>query len=61
MTVQEALQNIDVVVSNARMTREEHDALRESLGIVTQRCKRADALEQKEKEIAKTFVKEEVK
>jgi len=45
MTVNEALQNIDVVVSNARMSRPEHDVLRESLGIVARRCQQADELE----------------
>lgn len=41
MTVQEALQNIVNVVSNAKMTGPEHDALRQSIGLVAQRCKLA--------------------
>lgn len=58
MTVNEALQNIDVVVAAARMMRQEHDALRELLGVIAQRCKRADELEQ-EKTIAETSPKPE--
>lgn len=45
LTVQEALQNIDIVVSNARMTGPKHDALKQSIELVTQRCKLADELE----------------
>lgn len=46
MTVNEALQNIDIVVANARMNRQEHDSLRESVRTVALKCKRADELEQ---------------
>lgn len=50
MTVQEALQNVNIVVENARMTGPERDALRESIKLVLQRCQRADELE-KPKEV----------
>lgn len=50
MTVNEALQNIDVVVAAARMNRQEHDALKEALGVIVLRCRKADELELKEKE-----------
>jgi hypothetical protein len=46
MTIQEALQNIDVVVSNARMNRQEHTALQQSISIVAKRCEVADKLEE---------------
>jgi len=45
MTVQEALQNVAIVTSNAKMTGQEHDALRESIKLLVQRCNVADALE----------------
>ena len=45
MTIQEALQNIDIVVSNVQMKRAEHAALQESISLIAQRCKRADELE----------------
>lgn len=45
LTIQEALQNIDIVVSNTKMTSPEHDALKESILLVAQRCKQADELE----------------
>lgn len=57
MIVQEALTNIGVVVSNARMTGPEHDALKQSIALVAQRCKRADELEEE----IKAFVKAENK
>ncbi len=56
MTVQEALQNIDIVVSNVQMKRQEHAALQQSITLIKQRCKRADELE-KEKQEAKKEVK----
>ena len=34
MTLQEALNNIDVIISNTRMTRPEHDALKESENLI---------------------------
>ncbi len=51
MTPQEAINNIAIVVSNARMTEPEHDALKQSIALVAQRCKLADELA-KEKENA---------
>ena len=45
MKVQEAIQNICVVVSNARMTQQEHDTLKQSITLIAQRCQRADELE----------------
>ena len=57
MTVEEALQNIDIVVAATKMNRQEHDALRQSVVLVAQRCKLADELE-KEKQIEKESKKE---
>jgi len=57
MTVNEALQNIDIVVAATKMNRQEHDALRQSVVLVAQRCKRADELE-KEKQTAEEAKKE---
>jgi len=42
MTIQEALQNIDIVVSNVQMKRGEHAALQQSISLIAQRCQRAD-------------------
>ncbi len=50
MIGQEALQNITIVISNARMTSSEHDALKQNIAFVAQRCKRADELEKQIKE-----------
>lgn len=55
MTVQEALQNIDIVVSNVPMKRAEHQALQQSVSLIAQRCQRADELEKE------TQIDEEVK
>lgn len=49
MTINDALKNIDMVVANTRMTRQEHAQLQQDLMLVTQRCQLADKLE-KEKE-----------
>ena len=49
MTVQEALQNIDIVVSNVQMKRGEHAALQQSISLIAERCRVADMLE---KEVA---------
>lgn len=49
MTIQEALQNIDIVVSNVQMKRGEHAALQQSISLIAGRCKVADELEKKEK------------
>lgn len=63
MTAQEAINNIAIVISNARMTGPEHDALRQSIAFVVQRCKLADELEKQIAEVAeaKKEVKEETK
>ena len=45
MTVQEAITNINVVVSNVAMKRDEHKALIDSIELVAQRCEVADKLE----------------
>ncbi len=47
MTVQEAIANLDGVISGVRMNRQEHIALTESIGLVAKRCKQADELEKK--------------
>ena len=60
MIVQEALQNIDIVVSNVQMKRAEHAALQESISLIAKRCQRADELE-KENQGAKGPKKEEKK
>lgn len=57
MTIQDALQNIRVVVSEARMKFDEHVALQQSINLVEQRCKLADELE-KEKKACKDLAKE---
>jgi len=46
MTVQEALQNIDAVVADIKMNRQNHAALQESISIVAERCQLADKFEQ---------------
>lgn len=48
LTIQEALQNIDVVVSNVTMKRAEHQALQQSITLVAQRCQLADKLEKED-------------
>ena len=53
MTVQEALQNIDIVVSNVPMKRGEHQALQQSVGLIAQRCKVAYELEKEKQEAEK--------
>lgn len=53
--IQVALQNIDVIISNVQMKRNEHDQLKQDLVLVAQRCERADELE-KEKEPKKVKV-----
>ena len=51
MTIQEALRNIDIVVSNVPMKRAEHQALQQSISLIQQRCKRADELEKEKKDV----------
>ena len=50
MTIQEAIQNIDNVVSNVQMKRGDHIALQESIALVTQQCQLADELAKEKKE-----------
>lgn len=50
MTVQQALQNIDIVVSNVPMKRGEHQALQQSVSLIAQRCQLADELEKANQE-----------
>jgi len=50
LTIQEALQNVAIVTSNAKMTGQEHDALRESIKLLAQRCNVADVLEKEKKD-----------
>lgn len=57
MTIQKALQNINIVTSNARMTGPEHEALKESILLIAKRCQRADELE-KQNEVEKAGKKE---
>lgn len=45
LTVQESLNNIANVISGARMTGPEHDALKESVSVVARQCEIADKLE----------------
>ncbi len=59
MTIQQAIKNIDVVVANTAMKREEHGALIESVTLVTQRCNLADKLEKEIIEINKALSKSE--
>lgn len=46
LTIQQAFDNVINVVSNAKMTGPEHDALKESVGLIAGRCKVADELEE---------------
>jgi len=45
MNVQQALNNMVMVIEAALMNGKERDALRQSIQLVAQRCKRADELE----------------
>ena len=47
MKVQDALQNINTVVSNTAMKLNEHQALQQSIQLIAQRCERADELEKR--------------
>lgn len=53
MTVQQAFGNVINVVSNAHMTGPEHDALKDSIKLIAERCKVADELEQCDQEAKK--------
>ena len=45
-----AIKNVTIVVSNVRMTRQEHMQLQQDLMLIAQRCELADKLEKKAKE-----------
>ena len=54
MTIQQAIKNVAVVVSNTRMTDPEHQTLRQNIQLISVRCERADELEKKfKKELKK--------
>lgn len=53
LTVQDALNNIAVVVSDAKMTGPEHEALKKSIVIITGRCNTATKFEKAAIEAAK--------
>ena len=57
MTIQEAFTNVDVVVSNARMLRAEHNSLTESMTMIVERLKLADELEKEVKVLNKALSK----
>ena len=59
LTVNEALQNIDIIVAATKMNRQEHDALRQSVILVANRCKRADELEKEIEKIKESAPKPE--
>jgi hypothetical protein len=59
MTVKEAIKNLDIVVSNSRMTRPEHEALLESLKTISVTCEEVDELKKENSELqAKLGAKE---
>ncbi len=54
MVIQQAIKNVAVVVSNAKMTGSEHQTLQQNIQFIAQRCERADELEKKfKKELKK--------
>ena len=59
MNIEQAVQNIDTVLQNTRMTRGEHIQLDSDLKLLVARAKLADKLEQDTKDCDKK--KEEVK
>ena len=50
LTVNEAMKNIIVVVRSSKMNGDEHDALRDSIQLIAQRCELADELEKEKNE-----------
>jgi hypothetical protein len=50
MEIKEAIANIDNVISNANLNRQQHQILLESIQLVIGRCKTADQLEDKDKQ-----------
>ena len=57
MNIEQAIQNIDILIQNTRMTRQEHVELDSNLKLLVARAKLADKLE---KEIAEETVEEPV-
>ena len=53
MTITEALQNVDNVVANSRLLRQEHFALVESVKLIMERCRIADELENEKSSVDK--------
>ncbi len=54
MTIQQAIKNVAVVVSNAMMKAGEHATLQQNIQLISVRCERADELEKKfKKELKK--------
>lgn len=50
MKIQEAIANIDSVISNANLNRQQHQVLIESMRLIVEQCKLADELEPKSKD-----------
>jgi len=42
ITVEEALKNVDIIVANTNLNRDQHNALLESIKLIVERCKIAD-------------------
>ena len=59
MNIEQAAQNIDILIQNTRMTRQEHIELDSNFKLLVARAKLADKLEQEAKDCDKK--KEEVK
>ena len=49
MTIDEVIKNIDTVVSNSRMTRQEHALLQENIVFLDARARIADKLEEEKR------------
>ena len=50
MTIQEAISNVDSIVANANLNRQQHKILLESIQLIIGRCQTADQLEDKDKQ-----------
>jgi len=59
MNIEQAIQNIDILIQNTRMTRQEHVELQGNLQLLAKRAQLADKLEQEAKDCDNK--KEEVK
>jgi len=53
MNIEQAVQNIDILIQNTRMTRQEHVELQGNLQFLVARAKLADKLEQEAKDCDK--------